>query len=76
MEQEESDESATDNVELIRMHLPEMANFKGVFEFPWLGEGADDPGLIAINLKKADGVLGEIFEACVLPRLERGASVE
>ena len=76
MEQEEPDESATDNVELIRMHLPEMADFKGVFEFPWLVEGADDPGLIALNVKKADGVLGEIFEACVLPSLGRDASVD
>ena len=76
MEQEEPDESATDNVELIRMHLPEMTEFKGVFEFPWLGEGADDPGLIALNVKKADGVLGEIFEACVLPSLGRYASID
>ena len=76
MEQEETDLSAVDNAELIRMHLPEMADFKGVFEFPWLGEGADDPGLIALNLKKADGVLGEIFEACVLPSLGRDASVD
>ncbi len=74
MEQEETDLSAVDNAELIRMHLPEVANFKGVFEFPWLGEGADDPGLIALNVKKADGVLGEIFEACVLPSLGRDAS--
>ena len=76
MEQEEPDESASDNVELIRMHLPEMADFKGVFEFPWLVEGADDPGLIALNVKKAEGVLGAIFEACVLPSLGRDASVD
>ncbi len=76
MEQEETDLSAVDNAELIRMHLPEMADFKGVFEFPWLGEGADDPGLIALNVKKADGVLGEIFEACVLPSLGRDANVD
>ena len=74
MEQEETDLSAVDNAELILMHLPEMPDFKGVFEFPWLGEGADDPGSIALNVKKADGVLGEIFEACVLPRLGRDAS--
>jgi hypothetical protein len=53
-----------------------MYDFKGVFEFPWLGEGADNPGLIAVNVKKADGVLGPIFEECVLPSLERDASVE
>ena len=75
MEQEEPDASAIDNVELIRMHLPEMADFKGVFEFPWLVEGADDPGLIALNVKKAYGVLGAIFEACVLPSLGRNANV-
>ena len=75
MEQEEPDESATDNVELIRMNLPEMPDFKSVFEFPWLGEGADNPGLIALNLKKAEGVLGAIFEACVLPSLGRDACV-
>ena len=76
MEQEELDESAIDNAELIRRFMPEMADFKGVFEFPWLGEGADDPGLIALNVKKADGVLGEIFEACLLPSLGRDASVD
>ena len=76
MQQEESDASAIDNAVLIQMFLPEMTDFKGVFEFPWLGAGADDPGLIAINLKKADGVLGEIFEACVLPSLGRDASVD
>ena len=76
MEQEEADLSAVDNSELIRMHLPEMPDFKGVFEFPWLGEGADDPGLIALNVEKAEGVLGEIFEACVLPSLGRDAYVD
>ena len=76
MKQKKPDVSAIDNAELIHMHLPEMANFKGVFEFPWLGEGADDPGLIALNVQKADGVLGEIFEACLLPNLGRNASVD
>jgi len=76
MGQEEPDESATDNVELIRMHFPKMPDFKGVFEFPWLGVGADDPALISVNVKKTDGVLGEIFEACVLPSLSMDASVD
>ena len=76
MKQKEPDVSAINNAELIRMHLPEMPDFKGVFEFPWLGEGADDPGLIALNVKKADGVLGAIFEAYVLPSLGRDASVD
>ena len=75
MEQEEADLSAADNAELIRIHLPEITEFKGVFEFPWLGEGADDPGLIALNVKRADGVLGEIFEVCVLPIFGIDASV-
>lgn len=76
MQQKEQDVSAIDNPELIRMNLPEMPDFKGVFEFPWLGEGADDPGSIALNVKKADGVLGEIFEACVLPSLVSDAIVD
>ena len=76
MQQEEPDESAIDNAELIRMHLPEIDEFKGVFEFPWLGAGADDPAFIAVNVKKADGVLGAIFEECVLPSLERDASIQ
>ncbi len=76
MQQEEPDVSTIDNAELIRMHLPELADFKGVFEFPWLGDGANDPGLIALNVKKADGVLGEIFEECILPSLGRDASFD
>ena len=58
------------------MHLPEMTNFQGVFEFPWLGEGADDPSFIAFNLKKAKSVLEAIFQSCVLPSLGRDASVD
>ena len=69
MQQEEPDLSAIDNAELIRMHLPEMDDFKGVYEFPWLGAGADNPALIAVNVKKAEGVLGMIFEECILPSL-------
>ena len=41
MEQENPDESAIDNAEVIQMHLPEMSDFNGVFEFPWLGIGGD-----------------------------------
>ena len=74
MKQEEPDVSAIDNAELIRMHLPGMDDFKGVFEFPWLGGGADDPALISLNVRKADGVLGAIFEACILPSLGRNAT--
>ena len=76
MQQEEPDVSAIDNAELIRMHFPEIPDFKGVYEFPWLGVGADNPALIAVNVKKAEGVLGGIFEECVLPSLKRDTSVE
>jgi hypothetical protein len=41
--------------------LPVLAGFKGVFEFPWLGFGADDPGQIGVNVKKAEKVLAKIF---------------
>ena len=76
MQQKEPDLSAIDNAELIRMHLPEIPDFKGVYEFPWLGVGADNPALIAVNVRKAEGVLGAIFEACVLTSLGRDASVD
>ena len=74
MGQEEPDDSAVDNANLIQLHLPDISGFKGVFEFPWLGEGADDPGLVSVNLIKAEGALSAIFEACVLPLLEQVAS--
>ena len=70
MQQEAPDLSSINNAELIRMHLPEIDDFKGVFEFPWLGAGANDPAFIEINLKKLEGVLGVIFKECILPRLE------
>ena len=44
--------------------LPFLAGFKGVFEFPWLGVGADDPDQIDVNVKKVEKVLAQIYEAC------------
>jgi dethiobiotin synthetase len=67
MEQQKQDASAVDNAELIGIHLPEMANFKGVFEFPWLGEEADNPEMVAINSKKAEKVLENIFYEVINP---------
>ena len=66
MGQREPDASSLDNASLLRDFLPVSANFKGVFEFPWLGLGADDPGQIGVNVKKVEKVLAEIYEACKL----------
>ena len=66
MGQREADLSSLDNAALIRGFLPELVGFKGVFEFPWLGVGADDPGQIGVNVKKVEKVLAEIYEACKL----------
>ena len=67
--QEGPDATAADNKELIGLHLPHIPGFKGVFEFPWLGEGADDPKLITINVKKAEVVLDKIFHKVITPFL-------
>ncbi len=64
MGQREADLSSLDNAALIRDFLPELAGFKGVFEFPWLGAGADNPGQIGVNVKKVEKVLAKIYEAC------------
>ena len=66
MGQKEPDVSSLDNASLLRDFLPVLAGFKGVFEFPWLGLGADDPGQIGVNVKKVEKVLAEIYEACKL----------
>jgi len=76
MDQSNPDPSSVNNSELISMHLPLMNSFKGVFNFPWLGARADNPAFISVNLKKAEGVLGEIFEKCVLPSLGGDTSVK
>jgi len=62
MGQEEPDSSADDNAELIRIHMPNISNFKGVYEFPWLEEEADNPKLISTNVEKTKEVLGKIFD--------------
>ena len=66
MGQREADLSSLDNAALIRDFLPGSAGFKGVFEFPWLGLGAGNPGQIGVNVKKVEKVLAEIYEACRL----------
>ena len=66
MGQKEPDVSSLDNASLLRDFLPVLADFKGVFEFPWLGLGADDPGQIGVNVKKAEKVLAKFLEACKL----------
>ena len=64
--QKEPDSSCLDNASLLRDFLPVLAGFKGVFEFPWLGVGADDPDQIDVNVKKVEKVLARIYEACSL----------
>jgi len=69
MGQKEPDSSSLDNPSLLRDYLPVLAVFKGVFEFPWLGLGADDSGQIDVNVKKVEKVLMQIYEACCLRSL-------
>ena len=59
------DESAVGNAELIRIHMPDIPDFKGVFEFPWLGEDANDPALIPSNIIKAQEALEKISDAFI-----------
>lgn len=67
MEQEKSDVSVVDNAELIRRNMLNIPDFKGVFEFPWLGRDASNPNLISNNVKKADSVLEKIFDEVFVP---------
>ena len=69
MGQKEPDSSSLDNASLLRDYLPVSTGFKGVFEFPWLGLGADDSGQIDVNVKKVEKVLMQIYEACCLRSL-------
>ena len=69
MGQREADLSSLDNAALILDFLPELGGFKGVFEFSWLGVGADNPGQIGVNVKKVEKVLLEIYEVCCLRSL-------
>ena len=68
MGQKEPDDSVQENADLVREFLPEMDDFKRVFEFPWLGLGADDTGQIGVNIKKVEKVLAQIYDACKLRR--------
>lgn len=65
MEQEEPDASAVHNAELVHMHMPDTPDFKGVFEFPWLGKEADNPELISVNVKKAESLLEKVFNEVI-----------
>ena len=49
------------------MHIPNMRDFKGFYEFPWFGSGASIPDLIPINVKIADSVLEKIFDEVFKP---------
>ena len=66
MGQKEPDASVAENADLIRALMPDMAGFKGVFEFLWLGVGADDSEQIGVNVKKVEKVLAKIIDACKL----------
>ena len=59
---------------MLRDFLLVLAGFKGVFEFPRLRVGADDPDLINVNVKKVEKVLARIYEACSL-RAPSGSEV-
>ena len=61
MSQEEPDASVVHNAELIRMNMLNIYDFKGVYEFPWLEEEADNPKLISTNAEKTKEVLGKVF---------------
>ena len=69
MGQKEPGVSSLGNGSLLRGFLPVLVDFKGLFEFPWLGVGADDSGQIDVNVKKVEKVFLEIFEACRLRSL-------
>ena len=63
MDQSNPDPSSVNNSELISMHLPLMNSFKGVFNFPWLGEDAGNPHSISANVEASKGALEKIFDA-------------
>ena len=66
MGQNESDNSVSENADLIRQNLPEMTGFKGVIEFPYLGPDASDPSLIPDHAKKAGKTLSQVAELLAL----------
>ena len=67
MGQEEPDASADNNAELIRTHIPNISGLKGIYEFPWIGEKADNPKLIPVNVKKAESLLDKFFNEVIKP---------
>ena len=69
MSQKEPDASVVHNAELIRMNMLNIYDFKGVYEFPWLGKDADNPEFISTNVKKAEEILEMIFNEVINPYL-------
>jgi dethiobiotin synthetase len=67
--QEFPDISAANNAELIKCQIPEMPDFKGIFDLPWLGESASNPNLINANFKRAECFLKKIFDMVINPHL-------
>ena len=66
MGEKETDDSVPENTDLIRLNLPEMTDFKGVIEFPYLGRDASDPSLITDHANKAGKVLCQVTELLAL----------
>ena len=66
MGQKEPDDSVPENADLIRENLPEITDFKGVIEFPYLGPDASDPSLIPDHTNKAGKVLCQVAELLAL----------
>lgn len=66
MGEKETDDSVPENTDLIRLNLPEMTDFKGVIEFPYLGSDASDPSLIPDHANKAGKVLCQVAELLAL----------
>jgi dethiobiotin synthetase len=66
MGEKETDDSVPENMDLIRLNLPEMTDFKGVIEFPYLGSDASDPSLIPDHANKAGKVLCQVADLLAL----------
>ena len=66
MGEKETDDSVPENTDLIRQNLPEMTDFKGVIEFPYLGSDASDPSLIPDHANKAGKVLCQVADLLAL----------
>ena len=66
MVEKETDDSVPENTDLIRQNLPEMTDFKGVIEFPYLGSDASDPSLISDHANKAGKVLCQVADLLAL----------